>query len=179
MNNVTLFESTIKKIVKNDIQTEAILKAYKVCFTPMMEATNKQKMPDMVDIKDLVFDLLSTGDTLNTYHWNTDKNSRHVLLNEIYDYCRDTADKLAEAIKALTNCKQLYPNDKILINISDSNITEDDLVAQVKTILNEYSKKIDFILTNNKTLDEGVKNILAGFCETWNVYIYKWNQFNA
>ena len=123
-------------------------------------------------LKELAVWLLVEGDVLNQLHWNTDKSIKHELLNEAYDLCRDTGDKLAETYIALTGkpCDVNFPKVSAGSGLKD----EDTL-----TILKKINSHMNEACAKNGKFSEGVKNIFADFDEAMTTIIYKFSQFSA
>lgn len=123
-------------------------------------------------LKELAVWLLVESNVLNQLHWNTDKNIKHELLNEAYELCRDTGDKLAETYIALTGkpCDKEFPKVETGAGLNDT-----DVVALLKKIDSHMNKAC----AKNENFSEGVKNIFADFDETMTTIIYKYSQFTA
>lgn len=140
-------------------------------FAPQMEAADGQGS-GYETLKELAVWLLVESNVLNQLHWNTDKNLKHELLNEAYELCRDTGDKLAETYIALTGkpCDKEFPKVSSGASLKDS-----DTLAVLKKI-NEHMN--DACAKNDK-FSEGVKNIFADFDESMTTIIYKYTQFSA
>ena len=79
-------------------------------YRPKLEASDGIGH-DYDTLQELAMWLLVEANVLNQLHWNTDKNVKHELLNEAYELCRDTGDKLAETYIALSGkpCDKSFP----------------------------------------------------------------------
>ena len=123
-------------------------------------------------LKELAVWLLVEANVLNQLHWNTDKNIKHALLDEAYQLCRDTGDKLAETYIALTGkpCDKEFPKVSTGSGLKDTDTLA--LLRKIDTHMNQACAK-------NPKFSEGVKNIFADFDETMTTIIYKFSQFTA
>ena len=140
-------------------------------FMPRQEAADGIG-GDYDTLKDLAVWLLVESNVLNQLHWNTDKNLKHELLNEAYELCRDTGDKLAETYIALTGkpCDKEFPKVDSGVGLKDT-----DVVALLKTIDSHMNQAC----AKNPKFPEGVKNAFADFDEAMTTIIYKYSQFSA
>ena len=140
-------------------------------YMPRMEAADG-KGDDYETLAELAMWLLVEGNVLNQLHWNTDKNVKHELLNEAYDLCRDTGDKLAETYVALTgkSCDKEFPKVS-----AGAGLKDDDVLA----LLRKISSHMNQACAKNPNFSEGVKNIFADFDEQMTTIIYKFRQFTA
>lgn len=140
-------------------------------YRPKLEASDGIGH-DYDTLQELAMWLLVEANVLNQLHWNTDKNLKHELLNEAYELCRDTGDKLAETYIALSGkpCDKSFPKVSAGAGLKDS-----DALALLKKIDSHMNKAC---LDNDK-FSEGVKNIFADFDEAMTTIIYKYSQFTA
>ena len=140
-------------------------------FMPRMEAADG--IGDGYDtLKDLAVWLLVESNVLNQLHWNTDTNLKHELLNEAYELCRDTGDKLAETYIALTG----KPCDKEFPTVSTGRGLKD---KDTLTLLKKIDSHMNQACAKNPKFPEGVKNAFADFDEAMTTIIYKYTQFTA
>ena len=139
--------------------------------TPLMEAADG-KGKEYDTLKDMAMWLLVEGTALNVIHWNVDKNSKHELLNEAYDLCRDTGDKLAEAYIAIMDRDISVTKAPALPSTSAK---DSDVLAHLKNL----QKRMQDAVAKNPDFSEGVKNIFADFDEAITTIIYKWSRFSA
>ena len=128
-----------------------------------MEAADG-KGEDYSTVKDMAGWLLDESNGLNRMHWGVDKMSKHTLLQEAYDLCRDTGDKLAETYVALTGKKA-----------SDVDTDDETVVAKLK----ELGARMNEAVAKNDGFPEGLKNIFADFDEKLTDILYKYQQFNG
>lgn len=140
-------------------------------FIPKFEAADG-KGNSYDTLKELAVWLLVEGDILNQLHWNTDTSLKHNLLNEAYELCRNTGDKLAETYIALTGkeCDTKFPQ-----LTTGSGLTDSDVIALLKKIDTHMNQAC----AKNEGFSEGVKNIFADFDESLTTIIYKFSQFSA
>ncbi len=140
-------------------------------FIPRMEAADGIGT-QYETLKELAVWLLVESNVLNQLHWNTDKNLKHELLNEAYELCRDTGDKLAETYIALTGkpCDKEFPKVETGSGLKDTDVLA--LLRKIDSHMNQACAK-------NEKFSEGVKNIFADFDEKMTVIIYKYSQFTA
>ena len=108
--------------------------------------------------------LLDSSNELNNMHWDVDKMSKHTLLQEAYDLCRDTGDKLGETYVALTGKAA-----------SDAKVDDESVIAK----LEELQKHMADLGAKNPKFPEGLKNVLADFDEKITGILYKYRQFTA
>ena len=115
-------------------------------------------------IKNMPKWLLNESNELNYMHWDVDKMSKHTLLQEAYELCRDTGDALAEAYIGITGKA-----------VSDEN-TDDETV--IKKLENLKTRMAEACSKNDK-FPEGLKNIFADFDEKITSILYKYRQFKS
>lgn len=115
-------------------------------------------------VSDLANWLLDESNGLNKMHWGVDKMNKHVLLEEAYELCRDTSDKLAETYISLTGKKA-------------ANVKVDDETAITK--LKELQTRMGDAVAKHDKFPEGLKNIFADFDEKITDILYKYRQFNG
>ena len=139
--------------------------------TPMLEAADG-KGKSYETLKDMAMWLLVESNALNVIHWNVDRNSKHELLNEAYDLCRDTGDKLAEAYIAIVD----RPIEVKQAPAMPSTDAKDDAVL---SHLKNLQQRMQEAVEKNPNFSEGVKNIFADFDEKITTIIYKWARFGA
>jgi hypothetical protein len=118
---------------------------------------------DYSAVKELAGWLLDESNGLNRMHWQVDKMSKHELLQEAYDLCRDTGDQLAETYIALTG------------NAAADVNTDDEVVIEK---LQELRHRINDAAAKNDGYPEGLKNIFADFDEKITSIMYKYRQFD-
>lgn len=137
----------------------------------LMEAAD-QKGNGYDTLKEMAIWLLVEGNALNVIHWNVDKNSKHELLNEAYDLCRDTGDKLAETYIGIV--------DKAIVATKMPALPSTDTGdAAVLKHLKNLQARMQEAVSKNPKFSEGVKNIFADFDEKITTIIYKWGRFSA
>lgn len=157
--------------IRNKILTEA---ATKITGDPMvakrvalmvarMEAADG-KGDDYSTVSELAKWLLGESNELNEMHWGVGKMSKHTLLQEAYDLCRDTGDKLAETYVALTKRPA-----------SDAKVDDESVISKLEEL---QSRMADAVSKNDK-FPEGLKNIFADFDEKITAILYKYRQFDA
>ena len=127
-----------------------------------MEASDG-KGGDYSTVKEMANWLLDESNELNRMHWGVAKMSKHVLLQEAYDLCRDTGDKLAETYVALSG------NAAAEVN------TDDETVIGK---LQELGARMNEAVVKNDRFPEGLKNIFADFDEKLTSILYKYKQFD-
>jgi len=178
------FQSVLREgimgIVNDEEQTDMIMA---VCESVARSAAGAERTAAMFEasdgkgksyetLKDMAMWLLVESNALNVIHWNVDRNSKHELLNEAYDLCRDTGDKLAEAYIAIVD----RPIDIRKAPALPSTDTKD---AAVLEHLKNLQKRMQEAVEKNPKFSEGVKNIFADFDEQITTIIYKWARFSA
>lgn len=140
-------------------------------FSPKLEAADG-KGNGYETLKELALWLLVEANVLNQIHWNVDTMNKHTLLNEAYDLCRDTGDKLAETYMSLTGkpCDKEFPDTPRSVKFDDKAV-----VGLLKSINDNMKNAVE----KNPKFSEGVKNIFADFDESMTTILYKYQQFNA
>ena len=108
--------------------------------------------------------LLDESNKLNHMHWGVNKMSKHTLLQEAYDLCRDTGDALAETYVSLTG------------KPASDEKTDDETV--IKALENLQARMAEASSKNEK-FPEGLKNIYADFDEKITSILYKYRQFDS
>lgn len=126
-------------------------------------------------LRELAMWLLDCGNVLNVYHWNVRKNVKHELLQEAYELCRDTGDKLAETYIAKTG-SDCYPKGKTIGSERKEWLPSD---RQILSYLRDILDKMNGAVEKNGKFTEGVKNIFADFDETMTTIIYKYSRFEG
>lgn len=121
-------------------------------------------------LKDMAMYLLVEGNALNVIHWNVDRNVKHELLDEAYELCRSTGDKLAEAYIAIVDRSIDVKKAPAL----PSTAVDD---AAVLKHLKDLQARMQEAIEKNPKFSEGVKNIFADFDEKITTIIYKWARF--
>lgn len=139
--------------------------------SPIMEAADG-KGDSFGTLKELAVWLLVESNALNVIHWNVDRNTKHELLNEAYDLCRDTGDQLAEAYIAIVD-RTIEVKSVPAFPSTDS---KDEAVLEH---LKNLQKRMQEAVEKNPKFSEGVKNIFADFDEKITSIIYKWARFGA
>ena len=158
--------STCNKILTEAATTitgDPLLAKRVVLMVSRLEAADG-KGQDFKTVKDLANWLLDESNGLNHMHWGVDKMSKHGLLEEAYDLCRDTGDALAETYISLTGKPA-----------SDAK-TDDEAV--IKKLEELQFHMADAVAKNDK-FPEGLKNIFADFDEKITSILYKYRQFNG
>lgn len=115
-------------------------------------------------VKELANWLLDESNGLNRMHWGVDKMNKHTLLEEAYDLCRDTGDKLAETYVSLTGKPA-----------ADVKVDDETVIAKLK----ELQSHMGDAVSKNGKFPEGLKNIFADFDEKITDILYKYQQFNG
>ena len=128
-----------------------------------MEAADG-KGEDYSTVKELAGWLLEQSNDLNRMHWGVDKMNKHVLLQDAYELCRDTGDKLAETYVALTGKKA-----------SDVDTDDEAVIGKLQELDGRMKEAVD----SNGKFPEGLKNVFADFDEKLTSILYKYRQFNG
>lgn len=166
MTKHQLMESVVRKVVGADM-ANAVMEAYEVCFE---SGNGGGKNYD--DLRKMAIRLLSEANAFNVMHWNIDTSSKHALLNEVYELCRDVGDKMAETYMSITE-KSCMPgkDDQVCMPGCD----EKDALSRMKALQSDMQN----IVKNNNGFSEGIKNLFADFDETITGIIYKYQQFKS
>jgi len=128
-----------------------------------MEAVDG-KGDDYSTVSELAKWLLDASNELNEMHWGVDKMSKHTLLQEAYELCRDTGDKLAETYVALAKKPA-----------ADVNVDDDSVISKLEELQSHMADAV----TKNDKFPEGLKNIFADFDEKITSILYKYRQFDS
>jgi DNA-binding ferritin-like protein len=179
MSMKDILREGFRSVVKDDEVTETLMGICEAVAgtynagsaSPLMEAADG-KGKEYDTLKDMAMWLLVEGTALNVIHWNVDRNNKHELLDEAYNLCRDTGDKLAETYIALTDKDIKVTRSPALPSTSAK---DSDVLAHLKDI----QKKMQGAVEKNPKFSEGVKNIFADFDEAITTIIYKWSRFGA
>lgn len=115
-------------------------------------------------VKDTANWLLDSSNDLNKMHWGVKKMSKHTLLQDAYDLCRDVGDRLAESYVAITGKPA-----------ADVKVDDETVIAKLK----ELQSHMADVAAKNPKMSEGVKNIYADFDEKMTDIIYKFTQFDG
>jgi len=115
-------------------------------------------------VRELANWLLDESNGLNHMHWGVDKMSKHTLLQEAYDLCRDTGDALAETYVSLTGKPA-----------SDDKTDDDSVLGKLENLQTRMAEAC----AKNDKFPEGLKNIFADFDEKITAILYKYRQFNG
>ena len=76
------------------------------------------------NLSDIVYNILKTRDTLQVYHWNTKKYSRHKASDELIKSLTDNMDLFVETYLGAFNKEKIKFTDKINIeSCSDTQIS--------------------------------------------------------
>ena len=147
------------------------LMAKRVAFTVAKMEAADGKGDSYETVKDLAMWLLGESNALNVVHWNVDKMAKHTLLQEAYELCRDTGDKLAETYIAITKqaIKGTVP-EAAEIGVDDESVMK---------CLENRQTRIQEAVSKNDKFSEGLKNIFADFDENITTIIYKYRQFES
>jgi len=167
--------------IVNDEETTDLIMA--VCESVARSAAGAAKSAALMEaadgqgksygtLKDMAMWLLVESNALNVIHWNVDRNNKHELLNEAYDLCRDTGDKLAEAYIAIVD----HPIEVRTPPAFPSTDSKDEAVL---SHLKNLQTRMQEAVAKNPKFSEGVKNIFADFDEKITTIIYKWARFGA
>ena len=177
MTFTKVLEEGIMGIVQDEEKTREIMT---ICETvahysnpgipvPLIEAADGEGK-EYDTLKNMAMWLLTESNALNVIHWNTDRLSKHELLNEAYELCRDTGDQLAEAYIAIMD-KDIEVTEAPKFPSTSKN--DSDVLAHLKNI----QARMQEALEKNDNFGEGVKNIFADFDEKITTIIYKWSRF--
>lgn len=149
----------------------AVAQEIEARINPMVEAADGKGVAHET-LKEIAMWLLSEGNALNIMHWNVGTSHKHKVLNEAYDLCRDTGDKLAETYIAKTGneCFGTVPAAKVERKSGDEGI-----LARLREINNRMNDAV----AKNPKFTEGVKNIFADFDEKMTGLIYNYSQFDS
>ena len=179
MSFASVLEEGIMGIVQDEEKTREIMAicetvahygSQELHFTLLEAADGKGKEYDT--LKNMAMWLLTEANALNVIHWNTDRMSKHELLNEAYELCRDTGDQLAEAYIAIMDKDIEVTAAPAFPSTSKK---DEDVLAHLK----ELQKRMQEAVEKNDNFSEGVKNIFADFDEKITTIIYKWSRFAA
>ena len=115
-------------------------------------------------VKDLAKWLLTSSNELNEMHWDVNKMSKHTLLQDAYDLCRDTGDSLAEKYVALAHKPA-----------SDAKVDDESVIAKLEELQTHMADAVK----KNPNFPAGLKNVFANFDEKMTDILYKYRQFNG
>lgn len=157
--------------MRNKILTEAVTQitgdpmvAKRVALmVARMEAADA-KGDSFSTVKEMANWLLDESNEVNNMHWGVDKMSKHTLLQEAYDLCRDTGDALAETYVSITGKPA-----------SDAKTDDESVIAKLKNLQERMAEAS----AKNEKFPEGLKNIFADFDEKITSILYKYKQFNG
>lgn len=124
-------------------------------------------------LKELALWLLNSSNVLNVFHWNSSNNTKHELLNEAYELCRSTADKLGETYVEKTGKK--VGGEYTMKTVSELNPSDKDVVSYLTNIQTDMNNAVE----KNEKFSEGIKNVFADFDESITSILYKYKQFDS
>ena len=179
MSFANVLQEGIMGIVQDEEQTREIMA---VCETvahysnmglniPLVEAADG-KGKEYDTLKNMAMWLLTEANAINVIHWNTDRLSKHELLDETYKLCRDTGDQLAEAYIAIMD-KDIEVTEAP--KFPSTSKKDADVLEHLKNLQSRMQEAAE----RNENFSEGVKNIFADFDEKITTIIYKWSRFAA
>lgn len=180
MSLQSVLREGIMSVVNDEEQTDMIMAVCESVARSAAGAAQTSAMFEAADgkgksyetLKDMAMWLLVEGNALNVIHWNVDRNSKHELLDEAYNLCRDTGDKLAEAYIAIVD----HAIDvKKAPALPSTDVKDSAVLAHLKNL----QKRMQEAVEKNPKFSEGVKNIFADFDEKITTIIYKWARFGA
>ena len=171
MDKFKQFDSAVAEIVGNSDTTlvEAVSKICHACY----EAADG-KGNDYSTLKDMALWLLAESNVLNVYHWNASVMTKHELLQEAYELCRDTGDKLAETYMSITDNACTGKADNV-VGLTEKEGTDEEALKLLETL----QENMQGAVSKNDEFSEGIKNIFADFDESITKIIYKYKQFKA
>lgn len=168
MDKMVEFRNAVRNIVGTDALVEAVAGICSAC----LEAADG-KGNDYETLRDMALWLISESNVLNMCHWNVTKSNKHELLQEAYELCRDTGDKMAETYIALSGSPCV---GKPTIDLDKMESFSDE---KVLPLLKNLQSHMQDALAKNDKFSEGVKNIFADFDEKMTSIIYKYQQFES
>lgn len=122
-------------------------------------------------LKEFAVSLLFKANEFHLWHLNCDQSADHLLLKDIYEKFTDIGDSIAEAIIGMSD-------EEIETAHKDFKISKFNYVkSHAINVLEEIKESCEDF--NKSEKDEGIKNILAGFAEDLNSYIYKLRRFKC
>lgn len=139
----------------------------------MMEADagNKDKY---AALKEMAFYLISQGDVFNVYHWHTPTNTAHALLDDMYQLCRTTGDKLAETYMVLSGGDCIPDGKRIGLDVDSWEYDHGKVLDRMMDV----QETMKNVVKAHDEYSEGVKNIFADFDEAALIITYKYSKFD-